>query len=93
LVAVTVAPATTAPLGSVTVPEMLAVTPASNRPHVNSANAQSKTAKYFPNRVLGIPHPPSLSTLDRIGPCEPADLRLIPPRFLIPLAIEGVKTV
>ena len=58
LVAITVAPATTAPLGSVTVPEMLAVTPASKRPQVNSANAKTKTVKYFPNRVLRIPHPP-----------------------------------
>jgi len=42
-VAVTVAPATAAPLASVTVPEMLAVTPAFSRPQNKTASANTNT--------------------------------------------------
>jgi hypothetical protein len=44
----------TAPVGSLTVPEMLAVTPARSRPHVSSANARIRRPRHLPNLVICI---------------------------------------
>ena len=39
---------------------MLAVTPASSCPHVNSASANTTTPKYLPSLAICIPHPPRI---------------------------------
>src|SRR5271168_576669 len=62
LVAVTLAPVTTAPLASVTVPDMLAVTLASKLPQVIRASAKIKRPKYLPSFVICMPTPPPIFT-------------------------------
>jgi hypothetical protein len=72
---------------------MLAVTPASSRPHANSSNAKTKMPQYLLSLVNRIPHPPSLLALDRTGPCQPADFRFIRLRLLLRRASDSVKRV
>jgi hypothetical protein len=61
LVAATVAPAITAPLGSLTVPEMLAVVPAISLPVGNSTSAKTRNPKHLANLEILIT-PPSFTS-------------------------------
>src|ERR1700722_7352079 len=63
LVAVTVAPATTPPETSVTVPDMLAVTPANNWPPTASVNNRARTPMIFSIFAIRI-SPPSDPAFD-----------------------------